>query len=112
MARAKREQQSIPGAAFEAPKHPEVEEAAETYVAFRDERMDLAVKEREAKRVLVDTMGRHGVTVYKYKDGDGTARTVVAETKINAKVSKDKSAKADDGFVVGGADTGGDQLAS
>lgn len=113
MARSKRQQQeSIPGAAFEAPKHPEVEEAAETYVTYRDERMDLAVKEREAKKALVDTMARHGVTSYKYRDGEGTPRTVVAETKVNAKVSKDKKTRDEDGFVVDGGDAGGEQLAS
>jgi ABC-type Fe3+/spermidine/putrescine transport system ATPase subunit len=109
MARAKRQQQEIPGT--EAPKHPEIEEAAETYVAYRDERMDLAVKERESKKALVETMARHGVTMYKFKDGDGAARTVVAETKVNAKVSKDRKTKEDEGFVQGG-DSGGEDLAS
>jgi hypothetical protein len=100
-----RKQQEIPGT--EAPKHPEVEEAADNYVAFRDERMDLAVKEREAKKSLVEVMQRHSVTTYKYRDGDGTPRTVVAETKVNAKVSKDRQPKDDEGVAVGG-----DELAS
>lgn len=100
MPRKRREQQEIPGT--EAPKHPEVEEAAETYVGFRDERITLQDSERAAKKTLVDTMQQHGVTTYRYVDGEGVTRIVTAETKVNAKVSKDRKAKDEDGFVASG----------
>jgi hypothetical protein len=103
----KRQEQQTMGADYDPPKHPEVEDAAETYVAVRDERMDLALKEREAKKELIAVMQRHGVTTYKYRDGEGAPRTVVAETKVNAKVSKDRKAKDDEGFPV--EDSGDDQ---
>lgn len=88
MARTRQQQTEIPGT--ERREIPAVEEAAETYRAYRDERMDLAEKEAAAKKALIAAGEAHGLSVYRYVDSEGVDRRVIFETKKNAKVGKVK----------------------
>lgn len=97
MARARRQQVELPGEEFKRQSIPEVEEAAENYRALRDERMNLAERESNAKKSLIATMTSHGVTAFRYDDADGVERKVTLETKTNAKVGKVKTASTSDG---------------
>lgn len=83
-----RKQQELPGKEFEKVVIQEIEDAAEEYRAFRDERMGLAEKEKQAKAKLLTTMQTHGQTTYRYLDEDETERRVFVEPKTNVKVSK------------------------
>ncbi len=63
----KPKQIELPG--VERKKIKEIEDAAESYVALRDKRMALLEKEIESKAVLLDTMHKHKLTVYRLDDG-------------------------------------------
>lgn len=88
-----RNQQQIPGT--ERVEIPEVEEAAEEYRTYRDDRMELGEKEKQAKAKLIEMMGKHGQTTYMFEDDDGVQRKVTIVPKVNVKVSKVKETSAD-----------------
>lgn len=92
----RKEQTTLPGPEFQRASIPEVEEAAENYRALRDERMQLAEREGNAKKDLIAAMTAHQVTVFRYDDAEGNERRVTLETKTNAKVGKVKSARTSD----------------
>jgi hypothetical protein len=94
MARAKQQQQDLPGPEFKRESIPEIEEAAENYRALRDERMALSEREANAKKDLISQMTTRSVTVFRYDDSEGVERRVTLETKTNAKVGKVKSQSA------------------
>lgn len=48
---------------------PEVDEAAATYVKFRDRRMDLTTKEVDAKQKLIDLLHKNEKKIGKGPDG-------------------------------------------
>lgn len=59
----------------------EIDEAAEEYVQLRDSRMATLKKEIDAKKTLIDLMHEHGVTSYKFEDGDDVEREARLEAK-------------------------------
>ena len=95
---SERAQQQIPGT--EPPSIAEVEEAAENYRTFRDERMKLQEKETEAQKALVAVMQSRNLKTYRYEDGAGVARIVRMRDQIKAQVAKFK-----DGGDSGDADS-------
>ena len=90
-----RTQQQIPGT--EAPQIAEVEEAAENYRTFRDDRMKLQEKEHEAQQALVAVMQSRNLKQYRYEDGSGVSRVVRLNEVIKAKVAKVKDGEGADG---------------
>lgn len=91
MARARKQLQIV---GTEAPIIEEIDSAAEDYRAFRDERMALAKKEKEASSRLLDEMKKHNLNSYNYEDGSGRQRKVtlvIPDSKISVKLIKEKS---------------------
>lgn len=86
MARARAQQQQIPGT--ERAEVPAVKEAAEDYRAFRDEHISVGEKAKAAKAVLIQRMKEHGLTAFVYLDEDGNERRVDLSVKENAKIKK------------------------
>lgn len=91
-----KQQAILPGPEYQRTSIPEVEEASENYRALRDERMNLAERESNAKKDLIAKMVSHAIMVFRYDDSDGIERRVTLETKTNAKVGKVKSASSSD----------------
>lgn len=68
---------------------PEIDDAANGYVAIRDKRIKLTEQEGEAKAQLLALMQSHGLVDYRYTDGDEEPRLVsVINPDITVKVKK------------------------
>jgi hypothetical protein len=77
----RKKQLPIPGT--ERKHHKDVSEAADDYVAVRDERMALARREIETRAVLMDRMKRHKIT--RYVDDDFEIEIVSVDEKLKVK---------------------------
>lgn len=89
--RSKPKQQKIPGT--ESKVHPDIVNAAESYVEVRDERCELSKRESERAGVLLEAMKRHGLTTYALEDG---TRVEVVPGADKVKVRKPKDDGADE----------------
>lgn len=93
---------------------PELDEAAEEYVAFRDERMALAQKETASRVRVIDEMKKNNLNTYNFEDSHGKARKVALVTpdpKVSVKlvkVSVDGNAADGDGGDAGDSGSEGD----
>jgi hypothetical protein len=75
-AKAKKpEQTTIPGTERKD-RIPEIDKAAEEFLAARDARTELTLEMAEKKLDLDNVMGKHGVTRYVFEAKDGSQRTV------------------------------------
>ena len=92
-ARAPRPRQpSLP--TLDAPKHPDVERAADAYVEIRDSRMDLTKQETAAQATLLAAMQGHALTVYRLDTDEGTLLvTVEDESKVHVRKEREKKAR-------------------
>lgn len=86
-----KKQLEIPGT--EPVTIPEIEEAADTYVALRDKRMALTQKEIDARAVLIAAMDEHKLTSYRYDDN---VVTVEPSEKVHVKKAKQETAESPD----------------
>jgi hypothetical protein len=85
-------QLTVPGT--DAPKHRDVETAADTYVDVRDSRMALTKQETEASGQLLAAMKAHGLSVYRLETGEGNLLvTVTAEEKVSVRKEREKPAR-------------------
>ena len=91
-ARAARPRQlTVPGT--DAPKYPDVDEAADQYVEVRDSRMALTKRETAAQATLLATMQGRGLTVYRLETEDGNLLvTVEDERKVHVRKEREKHA--------------------
>lgn len=80
-------QRQLPGT--EPDKIPEVEEAAEDFVAARDTRMANGVIEGQRKETLMNLMKKHKL---KYHEYDNKRIEMIAATKETVKVKNKKDA--------------------
>jgi hypothetical protein len=78
----------IPGT--EPPSFPDIDEAVDSYVDRRDERMELLQQEIKARDVLLLRMKDRGLKEYRV---NGKVVTVTADTteKVSVKVAKEKA---------------------
>lgn len=75
---------AMTGPGVEKKTIPEIETAAENYVALRDSRIATGIEEKKAKSALLAAMHAHEVTVYEY---DSKVVTVVPKDSTeNVKV--------------------------
>jgi len=100
-------QQTIPGT--EAPRHPEIDEAADALVAAQEEAK--AARDRAKERVdaahatLVQAMLDAKVAVYKYRDADGDVAKVeidVPEPKATVKKTAERDVELGEGVETPG----------
>lgn len=80
-----KKQGELPG--VEAPSIPEIDDAADSYVALRDKRMALTEKEIDARAVLIAAMDKHKLTSYRYDDN---VVTVEPSEKVHVKKAKEE----------------------
>jgi hypothetical protein len=91
----RRRQPALPG--LEAPKHPDVDAAADAFVEVRDERMGLTSREVEARDALIAVMKTHGLSVYRIETDEGALLvTVTDESKVTVRKEKAKRNQGDD----------------
>lgn len=90
--RPRPKQLTVPGT--DAPKHRDVEAAADRYVEVRDARMELTKQETEASGRLLAAMKAHGCTVYRLETDEGNLLvTVEAEEKVHVRKERERRAK-------------------
>lgn len=75
-----------------------IDVAADKYLDARDTRMDQTIKECEARDVLIEKMGEHGLTSYRYGDHE----VAIKDGKVGVKV------KNIDGTEDGNSEEAGD----
>lgn len=104
----KRTRKQLQIAGTERPEHPEVVEAAEHYVAIRDERMQMTKKEAQAQADLLATLRAHKMKSYRFFDDNGTElEAYIAEPDASAKVRKTGEREPDADVAPLAAENGG-----
>ena len=79
-------QVTIPGTAAKSLK--DIDDAAEHYVAIRDERMEFTKQEVQAQAALLAAMNAHGLKDYRDDNADPPLVVTLTEPGIKAKVKK------------------------
>lgn len=80
--RDKARQGHLPG--LEPPSIKEIDEQAELYVEYRNERMEAQTKELAEQDVLLELMQKHGLTTYDY-DGKIVSIDELRKVKVRKK---------------------------
>jgi hypothetical protein len=81
----KKKQTELPG--MEAPKHPELDTAIETYAEKRDIRVAALVEEKQAKAVLLQLAEQLGVKVYRDETASPPLVLTLTEREVSVKVT-------------------------
>lgn len=79
-------QTSIPGT--EDPEIPELTEAADRYVGFRDKWMKLGVQMRDASESLLEAMKKNKRKVHHLEDGS-TIEIIAGKAKVKVRAPKE-----------------------